>query len=273
MRIRCGFEISFDCPAPTPMLLCLSVHPSRRDDLETADWLRTDPILDVGQYIDGFGNIASRVLAPAGRITFAADFVIRDSGLVDDYAPDAVQEPVQDLPTEILVFLLGSRYCETDRLSDVAWALFGNAPQGWGRVQAIADFVHDHITFDYMQASATRGAFETYEGRVGVCRDFTHLAIAFCRCMNIPARYCTGYLGDIRVPIVGEMDFSAWMEVWLGGRWYTFDPRNNRPRVGRVVMARGRDATDVAITSSFGRHSLAGFKVISEELDAPGYIE
>jgi transglutaminase-like putative cysteine protease len=266
MRIRCGFDISFDCPAPTPMLLSLSVHPSRRDDLETADWVRTDPFLDVQQYIDGFGNIVSRVVAPAGRTTFAADFIIRDSGLVDEYAPDAAQALVEDLPTDVLVFLLGSRYCETDRLSNIAWNLFGNTPPGWSRVQAIIDFVHNHIRFDYMQASATRGAYEAYEDRVGVCRDYAHLAVAFCRCMNIPARYCTGYLGDIGVPLVGEMDFSAWMDVWLDGRWYTFDARNNKRRVGRVLMARGRDATDVALTNSFGGNVLSGFTVISKEL-------
>ena len=266
MRIRTGFEITYDCPAPVPMLLTLSVHPSRRDLLETPDWVRTDPALDVRQYLDGFGNICSRVTAPAGRFTLSADFIIRDSGLADEITPQATQAQVQDLPDETLVFLLGSRYCETDRLSELAWSLFQHTPPGWARVQAIVDYVHNHVTFGYEHARPTKTAYETYvEGR-GVCRDYTHLAIAFCRCMNIPARYCTGYLADIGVPLLLPMDFSAWFEVWLGGRWHTFDARNNRPRIGRVLIARGRDATDVAIANTFGPAVLAGFTVISDEL-------
>lgn len=266
MRVRNGFQITYDCPMPTPMLLMLSVHPSRRDDLETPDWVRTDPAVDVRQYLDGFGNICSRILAPAGRMVISADFVIHDAGQVDDYAPDAVQIAVHNLPDDALVYLLGSRYCETDRLSDLAWSLFGAAPLGWARVQAIVDYVHNHVAFDYERARPTKGAFETYQEQWGVCRDYAHLAIAFCRCMNIPARYCTGYMGDIGVPVVGVMDFSAWMEVYLGGRWYTFDPRNNRPRMARVLIARGRDAADVPIAHTFGVAILADFKVISEEL-------
>jgi transglutaminase-like putative cysteine protease len=268
MRIRAGFEVTYDCPAQTPMLLALSVHLSRRNDLETPDWVRTDPMVEVRQYIDSYGNICSRILAPPGRMVISADFVIRDSGLTDRYAPDAMQVAVQDLPEEVLVFLLGSRYCETDRLSDLAWSLFGGAPLGWRRVQAICDYVHNHITFDYNQARPTKGAYEAYQERVGVCRDYAHLAIAFCRCMNIPARYCTGYLGDIGVPVIGVMDFSAWFEAYLGGQWYVFDARNNIPRIGRVLLARGRDATDVPIATTFGPANLAGFKVISDELPA-----
>ena len=266
MRVRNGFQITYDCPAPTPMLLMLSVHPSRRDDLETADWVRTDPMVDVRQYIDGFGNICSRILAPAGRMVISADFVIRDSGLVDDYAPEAEQIAVHNLPDETLVYLLGSRYCETDHLSELAWSLFGATPLGWPRVQAIMDYVHNHITFDYGRARATKSALEVYQEQSGVCRDYAHLALAFCRCMNIPARYCTGYMGDIGVPVVGVMDFSAWMEVFLGGRWYTFDPRNNRPRMARVLIARGRDASDVPIAHTFGVAILSDFRVVSEEL-------
>jgi transglutaminase-like putative cysteine protease len=266
MRVRNGFQITYDCPAPTPMMLMVSVHPSRRDDLETPDWVRTDPMVDVRQYIDGFGNICSRILAPAGRTVISADFVIRDTGLVDDYAPDALQVAVHNLPDDTVVYLLGSRYCETDRLSDLAWSLFGATPLGWPRVQAIVDYVHNHVAFDYQRARPTKGAFETHQEQWGVCRDYAHLAIAFCRCMNIPARYCTGYMGDIGVPVVGVMDFSAWMEVFLGGRWYTFDPRNNRPRMARVLIARGRDASDVPIAHTFGAAILADFKVISEEL-------
>jgi transglutaminase-like putative cysteine protease len=268
MRVRCGYQITYDCPSPTPMLFMLSVHASRRDDLETPDWVRTDPVLDVRQYIDGFGNICSRILAPAGRTVVSADFVIADTGLVDDHAPDAEQIPVHDLPDETLVYLLGSRYCETDRLSDLAWNLFGGTPPGWARVQAIVDYVHTHIQFGYQHASPTKGAFDAYEERLGVCRDYAHLAVAFCRCMNIPARYCTGYMGDIGVPVVGVMDFSAWFEVYLGGRWYVFDARNNRPRMARILIARGRDASDVPIAHTFGPAYLADFKVISDELPA-----
>ncbi len=265
MRIRAGYEIIYDCPAPVPMLLSLSVHPSRRDDLETPDWVRTDPMLDVRQYIDNFGNICSRVMAPAGRLVLSGDFIIHDDGLVDEYEPDARQIAPEYLPDEVLVYLLGSRYCQTDQLSDLAWSTFGQTPLGWSRVQAIVDYVHDHIKFDYQQASRTRGAHEAHYERIGVCRDYAHLAIALCRCMNIPARYCTGYLGDFGVPVVGVMDFSAWFEVFLGGRWWIFDARNNMPRIGRVLMARGRDATDVAIANTFGEAYLVGFKVISEE--------
>jgi transglutaminase-like putative cysteine protease len=266
MRIHAGFEIAYDCPAPTLMLLTLSVHPSRRNDLETPDVLLTDPYVEVRQYIDGFGNICSRVVAPPGRFVLSADFIIRDSGQVDDYAPQAVQVSPETLPDEALIFLLGSRYCETDRLSDIAWSLFGHTPFGWMRVQAIVDFVHNHIRFDHQHARPTKGAYEAYVEQTGVCRDYAHLAIALCRCMNIPARYCTGYLGDIGVPIEGVMDFSAWFEAYLGGRWYAFDARNNKPRIGRVLLGRGRDATDVAISNAFGEATLVGFKVVSEDL-------
>ena len=270
MRIRTGFEITYDCPAPVPMMLTLSVHPSRRDDLETPDWIRTDPMVDVRQYLDGFGNICSRILAPAGRIVLSADFVVKDSGRVDDYAPDAEQIAVHNLPDEALIYLLGSRYCETDKLSDLAWSLFGATPLGWARVQAICDYVHDHIRFDYQKARPTKGAAEAHEEREGVCRDYAHLAVTFCRCMNIPARYCTGYLGDIGVPLLDPMDFSAWFEVYLGGRWYTFDARNNKPRIGRTLIARGRDATDVAIANTFGTAFLADFKVTASEIVEEG---
>jgi len=266
MRIRAGFEIAYDCPTFVPMLLALSVHPSRQKDLETPDWVRTDPFVDVRQYIDAFGNICSQVVAPPGRFVLSADFIARDSGLADEYAPHAQEVEVSRLPDDVYVFLLGSRYCETDRLSELAWSLFHAAPRGWGRVQAICDYVHDHIRFDYQCASPFRGAYETHVEGHGVCRDYAHLAVAFCRCMNIPARYCTGYLGDIGVPPAEPMDFSAWFEAYLDGRWYTFDARNNRPRIGRILMARGRDATDVAIANTFGAATLAEFKVVTEEV-------
>ena len=266
MRIHTGFEITYDCPEPVPMLLMVSVHPSRRGDLETPDWVQTDPMVHVTQYLDGFGNICSRVLAPAGRFRVSSDFIVTDEGRVDDYAPDAEQIPVEQLPNEVIVYLLGSRYCETDRLSNLAWSLFGATRPGWTRVQAIVDYVHDRIRFGYEHARPTKSAYEAHEEGLGVCRDYAHLAVALCRCMNIPARYCTGYLGDSGVPVVGVMDFSAWVEVFLGGRWYVFDARNNKPRIGRVLIARGRDATDVPIANTFGQAFLADFKVISDEL-------
>jgi transglutaminase-like putative cysteine protease len=266
MRIRAGFEITYDCPAPVTMLLSLSVHPSRRADLETPDWVQTSPAVDVRQYIDGFGNICSRVLAPAGRFVLSSDFIIRDNGQVDAYEPWALQIDVPNLPDDALIFLLGSRYCETDKLSALAWSLFGHTQPGWARVQAICDYVHNHITFGYEHADRTKGAAEAHEQALGVCRDYAHLAVALCRCMNIPARYCTGYLGDFGVPQTAFMDFSAWFEVYLGGRWYAFDARNNRRRIGRVLIARGRDATDVAIANTFGEAILADFKVISDDV-------
>jgi transglutaminase-like putative cysteine protease len=265
MRIQTGFEIVYDCPAPVPMLLMLSVHPSRREDLESPDWLRTEPPLEVRQYLDLYGNICSRVLAPAGRVILSADFVIRDPGLIDEYAPDAVQHAVHDLPDETLLYLLGSRYCETDRLSETAWSLFGATPPGWARVQAITDYVHNHIVFNYANARPDKTAYDAWLEASGVCRDYAHLAVALCRCMNIPARYCTGYMGDIGVPVVGVMDFSAWFEVYLGARWYTFDARNNMPRMARVLIARGRDAVDVPIANTFGVAHLTKFEVTSIE--------
>jgi transglutaminase-like putative cysteine protease len=267
MQIRIGYEIIFDCPQPTPMLLTLSVHYSRAADLVVPDHLITTPSIPLTAYRDGFGNWCTRIVAPAGEIRLSTDAVIRDTGQPDRVASGAQQIRVQDLPEESLVFLLGSRYCETDRLSPVAWSLFGNGPTGWGRVQAICDFVHTHITFGYEHARATKTAWEAYQERTGVCRDFAHLAVAFCRCMNIPARYCTGYLGDIGMPPpYGPMDFAGWFEAYLDGDWYVFDPRNNIPRIGRVLMARGRDAADVAISNSFGANTLKRFRVWTDEV-------
>jgi len=265
VRIKTGFQIVYDCPDKAPMLLMLSVHPSRRDDLETPDWLRTEPPLEVIQYLDGYGNICSRLEAPPGRLTLSADFVIRDSGLIDEYAPEAVQHPVSELPHDVVLYLLGSRYCETDRLSNFAWSTFGNGPPGWARVQAVTDYVHNHIAFGYDKARADKTAYDAWQEAAGVCRDYAHLAITLCRCLNIPARYCTGYMGDIGVPVVGVMDFSAWFEVYLGGRWYAFDARNNMPRMARVLIARGRDAVDVPIAFTFGVAHLVGFDVTSVE--------
>ncbi len=270
MQIRLGYELIYDCPQPTPMLVTLSIHFSRISDLVVPDHLITTPSIPISAYRDGFGNWCSRIVAPKGEIRLSADGRINDSGEPDLVVPSAQQHPVESLPEETLVFLLGSRYCETDRLMEVAWDLFGQAPAGWGRVQAICDFVHNHITFGYDHARPTMSAWEVFNERYGVCRDFTHLAIAFCRCLNFPARYCTGYLGDIGVPRQDPMDFSAWFEVYIGGAWYTFDARNNIPRIGRVLIARGRDAADVPITNTFGPNTLKNFKVWTDEVSGDG---
>ena len=271
MRIRGGYTIGYDTFGPTPIIYQLNVHPSRAHDLLSPDTMRADPPVPMRPYTDGFGNTCVRLVSPGGRMTVSADFLIADSGEPDPYVPDARQIQVPDLPDEVLVYLLGSRYCDTDKLAGIAWSLFGNAPEGWNRVQAIVSWVHRHIRFDYQLADATRSAFDGYTQRVGVCRDFAHLAVTLCRCMNIPARYCTGYLGDIGVPVdPNPMDFSAWFEVYLAGpegpRWYTFDARHDARRIGRVVIARGRDATDVAISTSFGTALLAQFDVVTAAL-------
>jgi transglutaminase-like putative cysteine protease len=267
MRIRIGYELVYEFPRPTPMILTLNVHYSRASDLLRPDHLITTPSIPVTSYRDSFGNWCSRLVAPQGRLRLTADALINDSGLPEVTLPNTWQTEVQNLPEETLLFLLGSRYCETDQLSDTAWKLFGQAPMGWGRVQAICDFVHNHIAFGYQHASATKTALQVYNERTGVCRDYAHLAIAFCRCMNIPARYCTGYLGDIGMPPpYGAMDFAGWFEAWLNGAWYTFDARNNQPRIGRVLIARGRDAADVAISTCFGENKLESFRVWTDEV-------
>lgn len=272
MRIRIGYELVYECPQPTPMILNVNIHYSRASDVVIPDPVICDPAVPVHGYRDGYGNWCSRIVAPAGRIRISSTGVLRDSGQPDAVAPTVPQHAVEDLPEETLVFLLGSRYCETDRLSETAWSLFGASPPGWPRVRAICEFVNRHITFGYQDARATRTASEAYGERAGVCRDFAHLAVAFCRCMNIPARYCTGYLGDMGTPPpYSVMDFAAWFEAYLGGRWWTFDPRNNVPRIGRVLVARGRDAADVAIATTFGPAVLEAFRVWTDEVfEAPG---
>ena len=266
MKIRIGYELVYECPQPTPMILTLSVHYTRVSDIITPDHLIAEPPVPMSAYRDSFGNWCSRIVAPRGLLKLSTDALVRDTGQPDIVVWHAQQTPVEELPDETLLFLLGSRYCETDRLSEIAWQLFSNAPGGWGRVQAICDYVHQHITFGYEHARATKTALEVFHEKVGVCRDYAHLAIAFCRCMNIPARYCTGYLGDIGMPPpYGPMDFAGWFEAWLDGRWYTFDARNNIPRIGRVLIARGRDAADVAISSTFGPNVLKSFKVRTDE--------
>jgi transglutaminase-like putative cysteine protease len=259
MKIHVGFDLAFECPQPTPMIFMVNVHPSRAADLVTSDSLRITP-----------GNKCTRLLAPAGELRVTSDAIVEDSGLPDHVDLDAEEHAIADLPHDTLVFLLASRYCETDRLMQKAWELFGKTPRGWRRVQAICDFVHSHMEFGYQHAAPRRAATDALAEKRGVCRDFAHLAVTFCRCMNIPARYCTGYLGDIGVPPDPDpMDFSAWFEVFLGGRWHTFDARHNIPRIGRVLVARGRDAADVAISTTFGANTLKRFAVRTDEEIAP----
>ena len=266
MIIRAGFHIAFELPQPTPIVLMLSVHPSRAKDILTDPRIVASPGLPLRGYRDAFGNQCTRVMAPTGLVGFSSSFDVRDTGLPDEVCCDARRHPVEELPDETLLYLMGSRYCDTQKLSDFAWSTFSCSGSGWETVQAICDFVHSQIKFGYCYARDDRTAFDALNERVGVCRDFAHLAVALCRCMNIPARYCTGYLGDIGIPPdPAPMDFSAWFEVFIGGKWFTFDARHNRPRIGRIVIARGRDAADVAISTSFGRSRLAQFKVHTEE--------
>ena len=267
MEIRLGYELNYTFPRPTAMILTLNIHHSRVSDLIYPDHILTNPSVPMRGYRDSCGNWCTRLVAPAGKFRISTDTRTNDSGALDAVAWGAEQHPVEELPEDTLLFLLGSRYCETDRLSELAWKLFGNGPKGWGRVQAVCDFVHRHITFGYQYASPMKSALDVYEERRGVCRDFAHLGIAFCRALNIPARYCTGYLGDIGVPPVNApMDFAGWFEAYLGGKWYTFDPRNNVRRIGRVLIARGRDASDVAITTTFGENTLDSFLVHTYEV-------
>ncbi len=273
MLLRIGYELilhgsdgagTFDAAAavhaPSPARCELATPPDR---------VHVEPEARREEFLDGFGNRCTRVVAPAGRFRFWNETLVEDSGEPDAIHADAVQHAVEELPAETLPFLMASRYCEVDRLSQVAWDLFDKSPLGWGRVQAVCDWVHGNVRFGYQFARPTKSAFDVFTERTGVCRDFTHLAIAFCRCLNIPARYATGYLGDIGVPLTDAvMDFSAWFEVFLSGRWHTFDARHNRPRIGRVLMARGRDAVDVALTTSFGPNTLEKFTVYTDEVPA-----
>jgi transglutaminase-like putative cysteine protease len=267
MRLSVGFEMTYRCVQPTPMILMLNIHYSRASDLRRPDYLVTHPAVPIDAYRDLFGNWCSRLVAPTGLFRVSADAEIDDSGQTDIVVPSAVETPVENLPESTLLYLLGSRYCETDLLSEIAWREFGTRAKGWARVQAICDFVHHHIKFGYEFAQSTRTAYEVYRDGRGVCRDYAHLAITFCRCMNIPARYCTGYLGDVgTAPPYGRMDFAGWFEAFLGDRWYTFDARNNTPRIGRVLIARGRDACDVPLSNTFGSNTLEGFTVWTDEV-------
>lgn len=269
MLIRVGYDIEFILPSETAILAMLNVHPSRSLDLLEQDEVRTEPGLLISNYFDGFGNRVTRFVAPAGRIRLFNSTLVLNSGLPDTVKPTARECPVGDLPEEVLTYLLNSRYCEVDRLSSVACDLFADTAPGWARVQAICNWVHEKVQFSYAAARPTKTAMDAYTERIGVCRDFQHLAVTFCRAMNIPARYATGYLGDIGVPAGGPMDFSAWFEAFLDNRWWTFDARNNQPRIGRVLVATGLDAADVAMTTSFGGADLRHFFVVTEE-EIPG---
>jgi transglutaminase-like putative cysteine protease len=266
MLIRLGCRLQLSLPQPTPLIAMLNVHHSRHDDAVWGGDLATTPQVPLRGYSDGFGNRCTRMLAPAGTFVLSIDGVFRDTGQPDPVAPAARQHAVEDLPDDTLVFLLGSRYCDTDVLSDDAWRRFGQIEPGWVRVQAVCDFVHARVRFGYHHAKATRTASQALAEGVGVCRDFAHLAIALCRCLNIPARYCTGYLSDIGEPLPHPAgDFAAWMEVYLGGRWWVFDPRNNAPRLARFLVARGRDAADVPLTQTFGLHVMTDFRVWTDK--------
>jgi transglutaminase-like putative cysteine protease len=267
LKFRIGYEFDYHFPQPTPCILALNVHHSRAADLASPDHVRTDPSTLISGYRDGFGNWCSRLVAPAGAVRIFSAAVISDRGLPDPVDIGATQVPVEVLPDEALVFLLASRFCESDKLLNQAWEHFGAVKPGWDRVQAICDFVHQRIAFGYQNARATRTAVEAYEERVGVCRDYAHLAVAFCRALNIPARYCTGYLSDAGMqPPYPPGDFAAWFEAYLGGAWHTFDPRNNTRRIGRFLIARGRDAADVAMVTTFGPNKLEGFRVWADEV-------
>jgi transglutaminase-like putative cysteine protease len=269
MLIRLGYDIQFELPLDVPFVGLLNVHPSRVQDLHEPDELTVEPAVAVSRYVDLFGNRCTKFVAPAGPLRLCNSTLIEDSGEPDAANESAREIPVEYLPERTLMYLLASRYCEVDLLTDTAARLFGGLPRGWGRVQAVCDWVHNHLTFGYEHARCTRTALEVFNEGVGVCRDFQHLAITLCRCLNIPARYATGYLGDIGVPPVPcPMDFSAWFEVYLEDQWWTFDARHNTPRIGRVLMATGRDAADVAITTSFGSAYLRKFEVVTDEVHA-----
>jgi transglutaminase-like putative cysteine protease len=267
VKIRFGYELVYSVPQLTPMIFTLNCQPQGNQQLIRPDVMRTEPAIPLYFHRDAFGNTCTRLEAPSGLFCVTADGVMEDCGASEPAQWTAAEYAVRDLPPETLQYLLASRYCETDLLMSEAWRLFGHLSPGWSRVQAICDFVNREITFGYPFARPTKTALETFRERQGVCRDLAHLAITFCRCLNIPARYCTTYLGDIGVPPVNApMDFAGCMEVFLGGAWHIFDPRNNARRIGRIIIARGRDAGDVAISTAFGAPGLQSFRVWTDEL-------
>jgi transglutaminase-like putative cysteine protease len=265
MKIRFGYELIYDQAYRVPTIMMLHSQPGVGQRLVLPDAIRIEPYVPAIFYFDDFGNTCSRFISTSPVVRVSTDAILEDSGMPEPAILDAQEVPVHELPHDCLRYLLASRYCETDILMNDAWRLFGNVAPGWSRVQAVCDFVNRHVAFGYQYARGTKTAYETYQERNGVCRDLAHLAIAFCRCLNIPARYCTSYLGDIGVPAVdAPMDFAGCMEVYLGHGWNTFDPRNNTRRIGRLMIARGRDAADVAISTAFGGSRLQSFKVRTE---------
>ncbi|SDD70246.1 Transglutaminase-like enzyme, putative cysteine protease [Paracoccus isoporae] len=271
MLIRYGYDITIESDGPLSMLLQMSVRPERQLDLRGIEAFSTDPAVPYSTFIDDFGNFTRRLNADPGKFRMQQTAIITDSGLPEPEFPEAQEMPIEALPDDVLQFLMPSRYCDSDLLLAQAWDLFGQVPQGWNRVQAIMDWVHNHITFNYQDADATRTAKDAFDQGKGVCRDFAHLAIAMCRALNIPARYVNAHLGDFGVPVPPDpMDYAASVQVYLSGRWWNFDPRNNSRRIGRIPVGYGRDATDVALISSFGAHRLLNFTVITEEVDEAG---
>jgi transglutaminase-like putative cysteine protease len=279
MLILSEFNIEFTLPAPAAMIVLLHLHPSLQPRLRSSDEVLVESlgvpfppnvIIPTVDYVDVFGNICSRFSAPTGHLRLSGSNIIEAEEFPDALYPDAQQMRVDDLPSEVLQFLLPSRYCEVDQFGAIAHNEFGSRKPGWERAVAIRDWVHDKITFNYNAARPTKTSTDVFIERVGVCRDFQHLAITLTRCMNIPARYVTGHIGDIRQPFSGRGDFSAWYQVFLDGKWIDLDARHNYPRLGRILMATGRDAADVAITTSFGTTNLIKFYVESNEIEADG---
>ncbi|TCR64601.1 transglutaminase family protein [Bosea sp. BK604] len=274
MKIRVGYRIEIVTSVPTPALVLLDPHPSRDADKVYSGKRAVKSLADgsdvpVAEYVDGFGNRCRRLVVPTAGAAFERDLIMRDSGEADHFDRNAKEVFPGDLPSEVFEYMLSSRYCEVDELSPTAWNLFGNFAPGWNRVQQICNFVNTRIRFDYQCARNTRTAAQALAEGVGVCRDFTHLAVAFCRCMNIPARYCNGFLGDIGVPRdPAPMDYNAWFEAYLDGTWFTFDARHNMPRIGRILVARGRDAADIPLIHTFGPHLLQKFEVVTDEVVA-----
>jgi transglutaminase-like putative cysteine protease len=267
MLIRFGYEIVFDLPAAAAMVLLLSPHPSALSRLVGAETFEIEPHIDPHSFIDHYGNHTMRLAAPAGQLRLFYSAMIRDSGLPDIIDLDAQELAINQVPDDVLPFLLDSRYCEVELLEEAALRLFGDMAPGWARVAAVCDWVYSNVEFGYTYARRTRTAMDVFRERVGVCRDFTHLAVTFCRALNIPARYCNGYMGDIGVPPdTTPDDFNAWFEAYLGNRWYTFDARHNIPRIGRILVSRGRDAKDTAMTTTFGEATLKKFTVWTTEV-------
>ncbi|MEJ0006056.1 MAG: transglutaminase family protein [Steroidobacteraceae bacterium] len=268
MKIRFGYELIYNTAQSIPMVLMLRAAPGPSQRLVIADTMQTTPNVAMATFRDAFGNLGTRLEAPPGTIRISADGLLDDPGVPEPAFWNARETPIGALPHDALPYLLPSRYCESDLLQADALRLFGHLTPGWSRVQAICDFVNQYVTFGYQYARHTKTALETYRERCGVCRDFAHLAIAFCRAMSIPARYATAYLGDIGVPPVdAPMDFAGCMEVFLEGSWHTFDPRNNARRIGRLMIARGRDAADVAISTAFGPSNLQFFRVWTDQIN------